>query len=187
MEIVLAVLPQSTAWFIRHLWDSRTILHSSEATAHNSNRSSSTTTLLLLRSSRWQLGQHSRSLHWGTRATTMERFGHFAKDCHQPRQDNSPRTPAQMVNQQRSQQRGLAPRSSCANYTTVEEIPTGEEELVGTFFLNERPIIILFNSGTSHDFMSYVCAERVKLTLVASGVLYVISTPEGRMYDNHIA
>jgi hypothetical protein len=30
----------------------------------------------------------------------------------------------------------------------------GEEVLVGTFFLNEHPIIILFNSGASHDFVS---------------------------------
>jgi hypothetical protein len=36
----------------------------------------------------------------------------------------------------------------------MKEIPMGEEVLVGTFFLNEHPIIILFNSGASHDFVS---------------------------------
>jgi hypothetical protein len=61
----------------------------------------------------------------------------------------------------------------------VEEIPTGEEVLVGTFFLNEHLIIILFDSRVSHDFMSSTCAKRAKLTLVASAVPYVISTPEG--------
>jgi predicted aspartyl protease len=50
---------------------------------------------------------------------------------------------------------------------------------VGMFFLNERPIIILFDFGASHDFMSSNCAERAKLTLVASGMTYVISTPGG--------
>jgi hypothetical protein len=30
----------------------------------------------------------------------------------------------------------------------------GEEVLVGTFFLNEYLITILFDSGASHDFMS---------------------------------
>jgi hypothetical protein len=63
----------------------------------------------------------------------------------------------------------------------VEKIPTGEEVLAGTFFLNEYPIIILFDSGASHDFMSFTCAKKVKLSLVASGVLYVISTPGGRV------
>jgi predicted aspartyl protease len=61
----------------------------------------------------------------------------------------------------------------------VEEIPTGEEVLAGTLFLNERPIIILFDSGASHDFMSATCARKAKLSLVASGVPYVISTLGG--------
>jgi hypothetical protein len=63
----------------------------------------------------------------------------------------------------------------------VEEIPTGEEVLAGTFFLNERLIIILFDSGASHDFMSFTCAKKAKLSLVASGAPYVISTPRGRV------
>jgi predicted aspartyl protease len=69
----------------------------------------------------------------------------------------------------------------------VDEIPMGEEVLVGTFFLNEHPIIILFDSGASHDFMSSACVERAKLTLVASGAPYVISTPGGQVNTNHIA
>jgi hypothetical protein len=69
--------------------------------------------------------------------------------------------------------------SDRATYTTEEEIPMGEEVLAGTFFLNEHPILILFDSGASHDFVSSACAERAKLTLVASGAPYVISTPEG--------
>jgi hypothetical protein len=69
----------------------------------------------------------------------------------------------------------------------VEEIPTGEEILVSTFFLNEHSIIILFDSRASHDFMSSACVERAKLTLVASGAPYVISTPGGRVDTNRIA
>jgi predicted aspartyl protease len=69
----------------------------------------------------------------------------------------------------------------------VDGIPTGEEVLAGTFFLNERPIIILFDSGASHDFMSSTCAKKAGLTLVASGAPYVISTPGGRVDVDHIA
>jgi hypothetical protein len=69
----------------------------------------------------------------------------------------------------------------------VEEIPTGEEVLAGTFFLNERPIIILFNFGASHDFMSSSCAKMAKLSLVASGAPYMVSTPEGRVDVDCIA
>jgi hypothetical protein len=63
----------------------------------------------------------------------------------------------------------------------VEEIPTGEEVLPGMFFLNKRPIIILFDSGASHDFMSFTCTKKAKLSLMASGVPYVISTLGGRV------
>jgi hypothetical protein len=69
----------------------------------------------------------------------------------------------------------------------VEEIPIGEEVLVGMFFLTEHPIIILFGSGVSHDFISSTCAERARLTLVASGAPYLVSTPGGRVDINRIA
>jgi predicted aspartyl protease len=61
----------------------------------------------------------------------------------------------------------------------MEEIPTGEEVLAGMFFLNDQPIVILFDSGASYDFMSSTCAKKARLTLVASGKPYVISTPGG--------
>jgi hypothetical protein len=51
----------------------------------------------------------------------------------------------------------------------VEEIPMGDEVLVGTFFLNEHPTIILFDSKASHDFISSTCAEMAMLILVAKG------------------
>jgi predicted aspartyl protease len=62
----------------------------------------------------------------------------------------------------------------------------GEEELAGMFFLNGRLIIILFDSGASHDFMSLTCAKKARLSLVALGVPYVISTPGGRVDANQV-
>jgi hypothetical protein len=60
----------------------------------------------------------------------------------------------------------------------MEEIPTGEEVLVGTFFGNGRPMVILFDFGALHNFISSICAKKDKLSLVASGMPYMISTPE---------
>jgi hypothetical protein len=65
------------------------------------------------------------------------------------------------------------------NYTTVEEIPTGEEVLAGTFFLNEHPVVILFDFGASRDFISSTCAKKALLSVVTAEALYVISTPGG--------
>jgi hypothetical protein len=111
----------------------------------------------------------------------LREIGHFAKDYRQPRLGNAHHVLAIGVNQHRGQQRGLAPRTGRINYITVDGIPTGEKVLVGTFFLNEHPIVILFDSGASHDFMSSACAKKARLTLVASGAPYVISTPGGRV------
>jgi hypothetical protein len=69
----------------------------------------------------------------------------------------------------------------------VEEISAGEEVLAGIFFLNEWPIIILFDSRASHDFMSSACAKRAKLAIVASGAPNVISTPGGIVDVDRIA
>jgi hypothetical protein len=104
---------------------------------------------------------------------------HLARDFSQVKQDHSSRPLAIMVNQQRGRRRGPTPRFVHSNYTTMEEIPTGEEVLAETFFLSGHPIVILFDSGASHDFMSSICAEKAKLSLVTSRMPYVISTPGG--------
>jgi hypothetical protein len=66
-----------------------------------------------------------------------------------------------------------------ANFTTIEDIPPSEEVLASTFFLFEHPIIILFDSGALHDFISLACAQKAKLTLWATNAPYSISTPSG--------
>jgi hypothetical protein len=58
-----------------------------------------------------------------------------------------------------------SPRLGRANFTMVEEIPPSEEVLAGTFYLFEHPIIILFDSGASHDFTNLACAQKAKLSL----------------------
>jgi hypothetical protein len=69
----------------------------------------------------------------------------------------------------------------------MDRIPMGEEVLAGIFFLNEHPIVILFDYRASHDFMSSTCSRKARLTLVAPGAPYVISTPSGRVDADHIA
>jgi predicted aspartyl protease len=68
----------------------------------------------------------------------------------------------------------------------LEETPLGEEVLAGTFILYEHPIIILFDSGASHDFLSLACAQKAGVTLYATHVPYSISTPGGRVVANQM-
>jgi hypothetical protein len=63
----------------------------------------------------------------------------------------------------------------------VEEIPTVEEVLEGSFFFNGCHIVILFDSRALHDFMSSIYAKKAMLSLVALGTPYVISTPGVRV------
>jgi hypothetical protein len=74
-----------------------------------------------------------------------------------------------------------------ANFTTLKEIPLGEKVLVGTFFLYEHPIVILFDSRASHDFLSLACPQKAGITLYAIQVPYSISTPEGWVVANQMA
>jgi hypothetical protein len=43
------------------------------------------------------------------------------------------------------------------NYTTLEDIPEGEQVLAGTFSLNGYPAVVLFDSGATHDFITKAC------------------------------
>jgi hypothetical protein len=63
----------------------------------------------------------------------------------------------------------------------LAEISKGEEVLAGTFYLNECPIIIIFDFGASHDFISFTCAKKAMLSMVATEAPYVISTLRGQV------
>jgi hypothetical protein len=171
--VVLAVLLPITAWCIPHLGVSCTDHNSSRIgpIAHSSNRgnsssirrnSSSSTVLLLHRHSRLPSGYHSSFPSATFHASPVGRWATLLENAANPSKSNSLQAPTPIVNQQRGHQKGPTPRTGRANYTTIEEIPTREEVLVGTFFLNEHPIIILFDSGASHDFMSSTCAKKAK-------------------------
>jgi hypothetical protein len=46
------------------------------------------------------------------------------------------------------------------HYTTIEEILEGEPVTTGRFPMNQHPTIVLFDSGSSHSFMSQEFAQK---------------------------
>jgi hypothetical protein len=72
------------------------------------------------------------------------------------------------------------------NYTTMEDIPEGEQVLVGTFSLNGRPVSILFDSGASHDFISKAYTQKHQLAIEYMLAPYMISNPGGRIITRHV-
>jgi hypothetical protein len=72
------------------------------------------------------------------------------------------------------------------NYTIMEDIPEGEQVLAGTFCLNEHPVIILFDSGASHDFISKACTQKHQLTIEYMLTPYMISTSGGKIITRQV-
>jgi hypothetical protein len=101
-------------------------------------------------------------LHAPQQKTTVARascfncghVGHFAWQCPEPRRGKAPRVPASTVIQKKGWFRDPILRSGHVNHTTVEDITEGEEVFAGTFLPFGHPIIILFDSRASHDFIS---------------------------------
>jgi hypothetical protein len=67
------------------------------------------------------------------------------------------------------------------NYTSMEDVPEGEQVLAGTFSLNGYLVVILFDSGATHDFISKACTQRCLLVIQHIDTPYMISTPGGRV------
>jgi hypothetical protein len=72
------------------------------------------------------------------------------------------------------------------NFTTLSELPEGAPIMTGTFFINHQPVIILFDSGATHSFISSKCGTKVGLDLYPTSGAYMIATPGGKISSNQI-
>jgi hypothetical protein len=108
-----------------------------------------------------QIMPHPPSQKMGIVANTVSntcyncsQVGHIVRDWTAARWNSAPH-PRSHCNQPPRD-----PTKVIANYTTVEDVPEGEQVLAGIFFLNGRPIVILFDSGASHDFITKVYTQK---------------------------
>jgi hypothetical protein len=72
------------------------------------------------------------------------------------------------------------------NYTTMEDIPEGEQVPTTTFALNGHPVIILFELGASHDFTSKAYTQKHLLPIEYMLTPYMISTPGGKIITRQL-
>jgi hypothetical protein len=72
------------------------------------------------------------------------------------------------------------------NFTTLSELPKDAPIMTGTFSINHQPVIILFDSGATHSFISSKCGTKVGLNLYPTKGAYMIATPGGKIVSNQI-
>ncbi|WVZ76607.1 hypothetical protein U9M48_024571 [Paspalum notatum var. saurae] len=82
--------------------------------------------------------------------------GHFSKNCLALQRSQAPVLikDNQRQNKKKGPKQDLAPTEGRVHYTHVDQIPEGEPVLASTFFVNEHPTVVLFDSGATHTFIS---------------------------------
>jgi hypothetical protein len=73
------------------------------------------------------------------------------------------------------------------NYTTLEDVPKGEQVFADMFSLIGHPIVVLFDSGATHSFISMACTKSHRLTITHLSTPYMISTPRGKTVTQYLA
>jgi hypothetical protein len=99
--------------------------------------------------------------------------GHFVKECTTSRQIDEPQPQSHSSHPRRA----VAAKTGRVNYTTTKDVTEGRHVLVGTFSLNDHPIIILFDSGATHDFINKAYTQKHKLAVKSISTPYMIHTP----------
>jgi hypothetical protein len=77
-------------------------------------------------------------------------------------------------------------RQGRVNFTTHAELLDGAPVMSGTFSIHHKPVVILFDSGATHSFISNNCGTRIGLNLCPTQGSYMISTPGGKITSNQM-
>jgi hypothetical protein len=81
-------------------------------------------------------------------------LGHFARECPAPKKNA---TQGHATHPPRGPQKVAIAKTGRINYTTMEDVPEGEQVFASMFSLNGHPIVVLFDSGTTDNFISKAC------------------------------
>jgi hypothetical protein len=90
------------------------------------------------------------------------RSSHFARECTAPKKNA---TQGHITHPPRGLQKVAIAKTGLVNYTTMENIPEGDQVLMGTFSLNGHLAVVLFNFGATHDFITKACTQRCQLSI----------------------
>jgi hypothetical protein len=75
---------------------------------------------------------------------------------------------------------------ACVHHTTVDDIPEGEPVTAGMFSINNRPAVVLFDSGSSHSFVSQAFVKRYEQKMIELECAYRTSSVGVDLLTNQI-
>jgi hypothetical protein len=67
------------------------------------------------------------------------------------------------------------------NHVVVEEAQEAPDVVIGTFFINDTSVVVLFDSGASHSFISVAYVEKHNLPIALLKCQMIVSSPGGDM------
>ena len=85
-----------------------------------------------------------------------------------------PPTPISTSSTQHNKKKTVPIKTGRVNYTTLEDITDGTQVMTGMFFVNQHPVVVLFDSGASHTFISGACVAWLNLQVTHMKRPYII-------------
>jgi hypothetical protein len=133
-----------------------------------------------------QMTQAAQNLPQGERKCFASgEKGHFANQCPNPRS-----RPPLIAASTPAPTRGansvpVAVRQNYVhgkvNHVIVEEAQEAPDMVIGTFSINDISVVVLFDSGTSHSFISAAYVEKHNLPIALLRFQMIVSSPGGDM------
>jgi hypothetical protein len=72
------------------------------------------------------------------------------------------------------------------HHTTIDDIPEEEPMKASMFSINNHPIVVLFDSRSSHSFISQTFARKYEQKIVELECAYQISSARANLLTNQI-
>jgi hypothetical protein len=110
---------------------------------------------------------------------------HFIKDIPQPRKSFQGQT-SSPTSKGKGKRQVVQVRQGRVNLTTLSELPEGTPIMTGTFSIHHHPVIVLFDSGATHSFVSAKYGTKIGLDIYPTNGDYKITTPGRKTLSNQI-